>query len=195
MEFNSPQTVNSGSSVPMTVHSSPQIVDSSTPSVRIVAPAVVETVSSTHRSETIEHVISSPRSSVSSEELDVLEARAEAARAAQQAAEARLRYLEARSRSSRNSQSSRSSRREGRDRWNHVLDPRARDEANPMNHDFALPIDIGAGVGNFDEPVLMNVPRPRGETTAQFAEQDSSSSDAKRPGRGDAGVAPTQSPT
>ena len=165
MEFNSPQTVNSGSSVPMTVHSSPQIVDSSTPSVRIVAPAVVETVSSTHRSETIEHVISSPRNSVSSEELDVLEARAEAARAAQQAAEARLaseaaakareaaaarvRLLEARARSGRTSRTSRASAPVPREMQ--LEDVRA-----PVNLiDFELPIQENVVVKSRTHELLL----------------------------------------
>ena len=152
MEFDSPQTIDS-SNVPETVASSPQVIDSSVPSVRVAAPAIADTVNTSDRSETIEHVISSPRSSVSSEQLDVLGARAEAARAAQEAAEARLRFLEARARSSRNSQASRSSRRSRGDRRENLLDPRAAAPANNNIETTILPLDIGAGVGIMDESV------------------------------------------
>ena len=157
-EFSSPQTVNSSE----TVHSSApsvQVVDSSTSSVQILVPTMpvisdhVENVDSSYRSATVEHVISSPRDSISSVELDVLEARAEATRAAQQAAEARLRYLEARARSTRTSQASRSLRADDLDRWERALDPRVQAELHHDNYinprDFILPMaDNGAGVGS-----------------------------------------------
>lgn len=173
MEFDSPQTISSESKDVITVGSSsrsPLVANTSTSEPHAAAAAlgsnsmVNETVNSSQRSATIEHIVSTPRSTVSSEELDVLEARAEAARAAQQAAEARLRYLEARSRSSRTSQASRSSRRQGRDGWDSVLDPRNRinpDDIPAMNFEHVLPIDTGAGVGPLEEPPA--VTRQRGD--------------------------------
>ena len=161
-EYSSPQTVNSAETVHSSVRSV-QVVDSSTSSVQVFMPAMpaiqdyVETVDSSYRSATVEHVISSPRDSISSVELDVLEARAEATRAAQQAAEARLRYLEARARSSRTSRASRSSRDGDLERWERALDPRIQAAPALGDHvdaeNFVLPTtDVGAGVGPLDAP-------------------------------------------
>ena len=70
----SPQTINSGDTV-FSIASSP-------PPLAAVPTVDLTGVSSSQRSATIEHVLSSPRpSSISSEDLDVPEARAEAAKA------------------------------------------------------------------------------------------------------------------
>ena len=105
---NEPQTI--ASSVAMTVQSSAVTVNSS--GIIPAMPAIYNIADEGDSDHTLEYIESTPRS-ISSEDLDVLEARAEAARAAQLLADAQLRLAEARARSSRTSRGSRSSRPRG----------------------------------------------------------------------------------